>query len=55
MISDYCHAVYAGLFWRLLRGIVSRLETSAAMDEVCGEARRHSGYLSFVLFIVVRL
>ena len=47
--------IYAGLFGRLLRGIVSRLETGATMEEACAEARRHSRYLSFVLFIMMRL
>ena len=47
--------IYRGLFGRLLRGIVSRLETGATMEEACGEARRHSRYLSFVLFIIIRL
>ena len=47
--------IYKGLFGRLLRGIVSRLETGATMEEACGEARRHSRYLSFALFIIIRL
>ena len=47
--------IYRGLFGRLLHGIVSKLETGATMEDACREARSHSRYLSFVLFIIIRL
>ena len=47
--------IYSGLFGRLLRGIVSRLESGATMEEACREARRHSRYLAFVLIVITRL
>ncbi len=46
---------YTGLFGRLLRGIVARLESGATMEEACREARRHSRYLAFVLVVITRL
>ena len=48
-------SIYTGLFGRLLRGIVSRLETGATMEVSCREARKHSRYLAFTLFIIIRL
>lgn len=47
--------IYSGLFARLLRGIVAKLEMGATMEEACVEARKHSRYLAFVLFIIIRL
>ena len=47
--------ICAGLFGRLLRGIVSKLEAGATMETACREARRHSRYLAFTLFIIIRL
>lgn len=47
--------IYKGLFGSLLRGIVSKLESGATMEMSCREARKHSRYLSFVLFIIIRL
>ena len=47
--------VYTGLFARIIRGIVSKLDTGATMEDACQEARKHSRYLAFVLFIIVRL
>ena len=47
--------IYSGLFGRLLRGIVSKLEAGATMETACREARRHSRYFAFTLFIIIRL
>lgn len=47
--------VYSGLFGGIMRGIVSRLESGAPLEEACREARRHSKYLAFTLFIIIRL
>ena len=47
--------IYTGLFGRLLRGIVARLEMGATMEEACREARGHSRYLAFVLVVITRL
>ena len=47
--------IYSGLFGRQLRGIVSRLEAGATMEAACREARKHSRYLAFTLFIIIRL
>ena len=47
--------VYSGLFAKILHGIVSKLDTGATMEDACKDARKHSRYLAFVLFIIVKL